>query len=113
MLTGSAHVAYEAFVRHAAPGAHGRGSVVWACARRLTAVQVRHQRDVALIGKAAGYLLGAPVVTGHVVDDDNSPERPVPQGLRQVRLDLVTAVAGDGDRFSFHVVAHAGEAIVG
>jgi len=111
VLAGAVHIADQAFVRHAASGARGRGRIVWARPRSLTAVEVGHQGDIALVRKTAGDLLAAPVVTGHVMDDDNPPERALPEGLCKVGLDLIAAMSGDGDRFSFHVVAHGPEAI--
>ena len=41
------------------------------------------------------------------MDDDDSAVRPVPEGLGEVGLDLVAAVAGERDRLSFHVKGHA------
>ena len=77
----------------------------------VTTVQVGHEGDVPFVGEAPGDFLGTPVVAGHVVDDDDSAVRPGPGGLREVGLDLVTAVGSDRDRLSFHVEGHAAETI--
>src|SRR6516164_10070129 len=48
--------------------------------------------------QAPDELLGLPVVAGHVVDPHDAAARSLADRASPVRLDLVAAVAGDGDR---------------
>src|SRR5207248_10822462 len=75
----------------------------------LAEMEIRRDRDVAVMREAARDLLRRPVPAWHVVNDDDAPVRPGADGACEVRVDLVALVAEHQNRLGEErFVAHAG-----
>src|ERR1700730_2640357 len=92
-------VADESLVGYATGDPHRRGRIIGRGTGRLARIQVRGHGVIAVDGEPPHELLGFPVIARHVVDPHDSAARFLGERRRAVGLDLVAAVAGDGDRF--------------
>ena len=94
---GSSDIADQSFVGHPAGCAHGCGRIIGICAGGLARIQIRHNDLVAIDGQPADEFFCLAVVSWHVMYPHHAATRTGRERNVPVCLDLVTAVALDGD----------------
>ena len=88
----AAGVAEELLGRDPSAGARRGGRVVGSQIRSEAVIEVRADRDVAVIRESARDLLGRLVPAGRVVDDEHSRERSRSERPGEIGADLVVTV---------------------
>ena len=100
------NVADEPIVGHASERPDDGRGVVGGGSRRLAAVEVRADGEVAVRRELPGDLLHPLVLAGHVVDHHDAAESSLVERLGEIGLDLVAAVAREADGLRPQRVRH-------
>ena len=101
-----ANVADESLVGHAAQRSRGGRRVIGAGPGRFAAVEVDADGVVPIGRESTGDLLGRLVVARQVVDDDDTADGPIDDGLGEVRLDDVIRVTFEIDGLGSKIECH-------